>query len=176
MLKIQNNTPLLNDKEIEQLFFNFALHDKNSFFVIDKERKGYDTERKHEAYMDAARYLKDKYNSGHTIVVKNMEHFNASIREAAEELGQGTDVHLYLAPEGGDSFDWHQDDRTVYVKMIKGCKLFSLKTQANETTMMDLVKLHEGNILYIPKGRWHKATPMGPSILLSFGLPNQEDA
>lgn len=176
MLKIQNNTPLLSDKEIEQLFFNFALHEKNSFFVIDKEKKGYDTERRHETFMDAARYLKAKYESGHTIVVKNMEYFNASIQEAAKELADGTDVHLYLAPEGGDSFPWHQDDRAVYVRIERGEKLFALRTKANETTMEQYLKLRTNDVLYIGKGQWHKATPIGPSVLLSFGLPNPVDA
>ena len=170
MLKIQNNSPLLSDKEIEQLFFNYDLHQKKSYYVINKEHKGYETDRPIKNFMDDARYLKEKYESGHTIVIKNMEHFNASIQEAAKELGEGTDVHLYLAPEGGDSFGWHTDDRKVWIKMERGSKIFATESWANETKMIQYIKLHQGNCLVIHKGQRHVADPIGPSVLLSFGV------
>lgn len=158
--------PLLTDEELENIFHSYALHEKNSFFIIDKETKEYQTNRHRESFVDDAQFIKEQYESGHTIVVKNMEYFNASIQEAAEELGPGTDVHLYLTPTDGDSFGYHVDDRNVWVRVLKGIKIFALKF----TGMTSLIKLHEGNTLYIPMDLYHKADTIGPSVLLSFGV------
>jgi mannose-6-phosphate isomerase-like protein (cupin superfamily) len=164
--KIQSNGSLLTNEELDNIFFNYDLHDKNSFFIIDKNTKTYQTNRKRESFVDDAALIRKCYEDGHTIVIKNMEHFNASIQEAAQELGEGTDVHLYLTPEGGDSFEYHTDDRDVWVKMVRGKKMFVKRY----TGMTTLTKLEENQCLFIREGLEHRAVPIGPSALLSFGV------
>lgn len=176
MLKIQKSICLLKKEEIDNLFYNYELFEKNSFYIIDKDRKEYNENNRAPDFQTHIETLQKASSSGHTIVVKNMESFNQEIKEAAEELGAGTDVHLYLvfSEEGGDSFNWHVDDKAVWVKMLYGQKMFGIKSQANETLNIDFIKLRENQCLYIGL-KEHRATPMGPSAMLSFGLPNQAD-
>lgn len=174
MLSIQESTPLLSDDEINNIFYDYDLYLSNSFYIIDKARKEYDENYRASDFKTHLEVLQKASSEGYTIVVKNMETYNSKIQKAANELGIGTDVHLYLVfnKEGGDSFDWHVDDRAVWVKMISGQKIFSLRTQANETVFINMIKLKKNQSLYIGFNE-HRATQMGPSAMLSFGLPNQ---
>lgn len=178
MLKIQNNGCLLKKDEIDNIFYNYELYEKNSFYIIDKKRKEYNEDNRASDFKTHVEILKKASSEGCTVVVKNMEYFNDEIKEAAQELGSGTDVHLYLVfdKENGDSFNWHVDDRAVWVKMIYGEKIFAIKSAANETKFVDYIKLKQNDLLYIGL-REHKAIPLGPSAMLSFGLlPNQVNA
>lgn len=173
MYKIQSSNPLITKEEINTIFFDYDLYLSNSFHIIDRETKEYN-EKDHSAdFQTHIQKLQKASSEGHTIVVKNMETFNSEIQEAAEELAPGTDVHLYLVfdKEDGDSFDWHVDDRSVWIKMIYGEKFFGIRSRANETRFEDHHKIKEGQYLYIGL-KEHRATPMGPSAMLSFGLPN----
>lgn len=176
MLKIQKSGSLLTKDEINSIFFDYDLYLSNSFYVIDKIRKEYNEDNRAPDFKTHVELLQKASREGHTIVVKNMERFNSEIQEAAEELGVGTDCHLYLVfdENGGDSFNWHIDDRPVWVKMLYGQKIFAIKSQANETIFVDMIKLKENQCLYIGLQE-HMATPMGPSAMLSFGLPNPVD-
>jgi hypothetical protein len=177
LLKIQNNGSLLTKDEIKSIFFDYNLYLSKSFYIIDKNKKEYNEDNHSPDFQTHIRKLQEASDQGRTIVVKNMEFFNSEIQEAAEELGAGTDCHLYLVSkkEEGDSFDWHTDDRPVWVKMIFGEKLFSVKSQIGETNSIDYYKLKDANSLYIGL-KEHKATPIGPSAMLSFGLPNLKDS
>ena len=176
MLKIQKFTSLLTKEEINNLFYNYDLFLNNSFYIIDKKTKEYNEDNHTPDFKTHVEKLKKASSEGCTIVVKNMENFNNKIKEIAEELGHGTDTHLYLVFNSttGDSFGWHTDDRSVWVKMIYGEKLFGIKSYANETMFINYIRIKDNECLFIGK-KEHKAIPMGISAMLSFGLPNQED-
>jgi hypothetical protein len=176
LLKIQDSGCLLTKDEIDNIFYNYDLYEKNSFYIIDKERKEYNEDNRAPDFRTHVEILKKASSEGHTVVVKNMEQFNDKIKEVAEQLGRGTDVHLYLvfSKDGGDSFGWHFDDKPVWIKMLYGQKMFAIRSQAGDTKFVDIHKVKENQCLYIGL-KEHKATPMGPSAMLSFGLPNQED-
>jgi ribosomal protein L16 Arg81 hydroxylase len=162
---------LLNKKEIEEIFNDGYLYECNSFFHIDKIRKECDSNLKFDNYLDYASSIRNKFLSGHTIIVINLENFNQAIREISAKLGRDVDVHMYLVPEnGGDAFDFHVDDRDVYIHMIYGNKKFLLK----EDNTIKEYNLSEGSELFIKKGVEHKAIPQGPSCLLSFGVNTRE--
>lgn len=169
---------LLSDQEkIQEIFFDYELHSMDSFFVIDPEKKEYQTNLKFENILDKMIYFKKAWEEGKTIVIKNLENFI----NLTDEFGEGIDIHAYIIPNSqqeGSSFDWHTDDRTVWIKMLWGQKLFSLRYFANETKMDHFIKLDKGKKILIKKGQPHRAVPMGPSCLLSVGLPDssQEDA
>lgn len=156
---------LSNPETIKEIFFDWELHQLKSFFVINSEHKGYE-----EGTFHSMQSLYQAHLDGKTIVIKNLEKFI----DLTDEFGPGIDIHAYIVPnrEGGDSFDWHTDDRSVWVKMLYGTKLFGLRNWANETRMDNLFKVHAGNKVYIPKGQYHIAHPMGASCLLSVGLPD----
>jgi hypothetical protein len=177
LLKIQKSTSLLTKDEINGIIYDYDLYLSNSFYVIDKISKEYNENYRASDFKTHVEILQKASREGCTIVIKNMENFNNEIKEAAEELGSGTDCHLYLVfnQEAGDSFGWHIDDRAVWIKMLYGQKMFGIRSQANETKFEDFIKVKEGQCLYIGF-KEHRATPMGPSAMLSFGLPNQVDA
>lgn len=178
-MKQQKCLPLLNDEEIKYLIYNYYLYERGSFFVIHKEKKGYDLDKNFPDIASEIAYIREAIESGHTIVIKNMEDFNERIEAQAKRFGEGTDVHLYMVPDDkGDSFDWHTDDREVMATVVKGKKKFEREVTIGNKTNIQEHFLEEGDWVHIPKGMPHKATPIGPSILLSFGIPctNQEDA
>jgi hypothetical protein len=176
LLKIQKSTCLLTKDEINSLIYDYDLYLSKSFYIINKERKEYNEDNHSPDFMSHIQKLEKASGEGCTIIVKNMERYNSQIQETAEELAPGTDVHLYLvfAEESGDSFNWHRDDKPVWIKMIYGEKFFSIRSRAKETVFIDSYKVKENGYLYIGL-REHRAEPMGPSAMLSFGLPNQED-
>ena len=107
------------------------------------------------------------FKTGHTLIVKNLENYNENIIKRASEFGEGTNVHMYLVPSGGeDSFDYHQDDRDVFVHLVSGSKKFKIKDSYGEKEH----HLWAGDELFLKKGTLHKAIPTGASCLLSFGV------
>jgi len=169
---------LLNDPDnIRELLFDYELHYLDSFFVIDPEKKEYQTNKQFDSILEKMVYVDKAWVDGKTIVIKNLEKFI----DLTDEFGSGIDIHAYIIPKfqkHGDSFDWHTDDRTVWAKVLWGQKMFAKRYKANETTMESYFKLGPNEKTFIPKGQWHKAIPMGPSCLLSIGLPdsNLKDA
>ena len=168
---------LNNPDSIRELFFDYELHLLDSYYVIDPITKEYQTNRIKDSLLENMVFIDKAYVDGKTIVIKNLEKFI----DLTPEFGPGIDIHAYIVPkftENGDSFDWHTDDRTVWIKMLWGDKLFCKRYQANETIMETYSKMSGGQKCLIPKGQYHRAVPMGPSCLLSVGLPdsNPKDA
>lgn len=162
---------LLDKKEIEKIFNDGYLYECNSFFFIDKIKKECNSNLKFDNYLDYALEIREKFLLGHTVVVLNLENFNEAIRKKCALLGRDVDAHMYLVPKNGeDAFDFHVDDRDVYVNMVYGRKKFLLKENDN----IKEYDLSEGSELFIKKGVEHKAVPQGPSCLVSFGVNVRE--
>ncbi len=158
--------PLITPKEISEIFSSGWLYDQNSFYFIDRSTKNYDEARDKTNFIKESKLLYEKYQTGHTLIIKNLESCNEVIKQRAKNLGDNTDVHMYLVPPNGkDSFNFHQDDRDVIVHLVSGQKTFYLKDGDHEKEY----KLKPGDELFIKKETWHKAVPDGPSCLLSFG-------
>lgn len=168
---------LSNPKLIRELFFDYELHLLNSFYVIDPITKEYQTNKINDSLLENMVFIDKAYVDGKTIVIKNLEKFI----DLTSEFGPNIDIHAYIVPqftENGDSFDWHTDDRSVWIKMLWGIKQFILRYETKGTIMENFIKIDAGNKIFIRKGQYHKASPMGASCLLSVGLPdsNQEEA
>lgn len=162
---------LNNQDQIRELFFDYELHLLDSFYVIDPITKEYQTNRIKDSLLENMVFIDKAYVDGKTIVIKNLEKFI----DLSSEFGPDIDIHAYIVPkfvENGDSFDWHTDDRSVWVKMLWGQKIFALRYHANETVMENYIRLDPGRKIFIPKGQYHRASPMGASCLLSVGLPD----
>lgn len=173
-MKKQSSMPLLNKQEIAEIFSSSFLYENKSFFVIDKETSSYDTKRSSKNFIEEASYVRSKFQSGHTIIVKNLESYNTKIRKKCAELGPDVDVHMYLVSEIGDSsFLFHKDDRDVLIHMLYGEKdfFFRMDSSLHETS----TKLGPCEELFIPQGQQHKALPKGSSCLLSFGIKKNID-
>ena len=138
----------------------------NSFHYIENDLT-YDKNRQEESFIEESKLLYKKYSEGHTIIVKNLEHFNENIRKKAAELGPYVDVHMYLTPKSAEaSFPYHTDKRDVLIHMIYGEKTFALKKENEE----EMHALKANDELFLPKQYAHKAIPNGASCLLSFGM------
>jgi hypothetical protein len=162
----QGFMPLLSKLEISQIFNDGHLLELGSFHVIDKVTKTYDINRKRGSFLEEAAFIRTAYQDGHTIIVKNLEHYNEQIRRQSVNLGRDVSVHLYLVPpKGSDSFDFHIDDTDVWLKMLYGEKKVFCKTASG----VEEHHLKSEDELFIKKGVFHKAEPMGASCMLSFG-------
>lgn len=158
---------LLSKKDIEDIFSSSFFYENECLYIIDKETKTYQTDKAYKNFLEYAGAVRRAFLSGHTIIVKNLEKYNSAIQKKCFELGENVDVHMYLVPpEGTSSFDYHVDDRDVWVHMVYGKKEFHIREPNNEK----VTHLSPGDFLFISKGTEHKAVPHGASCLLSFGI------
>lgn len=170
---IQNTWPLITADEIEKCFTDNQLLEKKSFFIIETDKKGYNTNRNPGTYIEEIQTIKNAYNDGFTIVVKNMENYNEAIRKKAAEYGRDVDVCMFLSPREGSSFGWHKDEEDVYVHLVSGKKVFFVEYPFGEHQASSIIERHilvPGDVLHIPPGYSHCAFTLGSSIHLSFGV------
>ncbi len=169
-MKTQNFYSLLKPEDILNILSSGKLFEKASFHYIEKESKTYDQKRDKSNFLSEANLIYEKYKTGHTIIIKNLEGFNLNIRKRAAQLGANVDVHMYLVPPSGESsFPFHQDEKDVVIHMVYGEKTFILKNEEVEKS----IHLQAGDELKISKDTWHRAIPQGASCLLSFGIPRE---
>lgn len=166
------NSPPIAPLDIQKILTNSRLLDLKSFHVI--ESGTYDEYGvEHETHIDEIQRILNAMKEKKTIIVKNMESYNIQIMRAAKSLGEDTNVHMYLTPEGGESFPPHRDDRNVLIEMLWGKKDFLIYNEPmNDGTYAALnpVSLEKGESLFLPRLYQHKAKPITASCLLSFGV------
>lgn len=161
-------TPLLEAQELSRILRSTYLHDLSSFYIVEHDGTYVDDER--FTYGDPvyrALEIQHRFERGHTILIKNLEHWNAPIVRECQRLGGDTNVHLYASPAGGSAFDWHADDRDVYIYVQQGQKKFQLRSA---TGAVETFVVGPGERLFIPYGVQHRASAQdGASVHLSFG-------
>lgn len=72
------------------------------------------------------------------------------------------DIHLFYSPKSSYSFGWHRDSVTVFLYVLKGKKIVSLKNKK--------YILRESQGIIIPKGALHKVFSDKNTWALSLGL------
>lgn len=160
---------LIGREEITEIFSNEYLHDLGSFYIIESDG----TYRDEEKFAFGTAPLKmseleSAYRRGHTILVKNLENWNERIQLRCRELGESTNVHLYVSPQGGSAFDWHCDDRDVYIHVQDGMKNFQVKEPHG---IINNYQVQLETCLYIPYGLSHRGDAQkSSSFHLSFGV------
>lgn len=159
---------LIHKTEVSQILQNAYLHDLKSHYIVTRD--GSYEDKKTFAFgiaPDRIKLLEEAFQRGLTILVKDLENWSESIQRKCRILGASTNTHMYLTPESGTSFDWHTDDRDVYVFVQAGEKMFEV-----EEFNGDIATYHlkEGSLLFIPYGAKHRAQAKGPSVHLSFGV------
>lgn len=157
--------PLLTREEINSILNNSHFYTNGLMFVI--EENGYNLDLPWELKLaDYMSHVRTSYWSGKTIVVKGLENYNEKIAQYSRDLGLGTDVHMYLTPENGTAFGFHEDDRTVHIRRIFGNKSFIIKRGGADLPY----DLHDEYAVRIEQGESHRALVDGPSCHLSFGI------
>ncbi|MEX2985602.1 cupin domain-containing protein [Streptomyces sp. C36] len=127
---------------------------------------------------------------GASLVLDSIEEMHPPIAAAAEALERfvctPVQVNAYASWTAEEGFGTHWDDHAVVVVQVRGAKrwrLYGATRQApawrdvefpeepQDEPVAEIV-LHEGDILYVPRGWWHAVTAdQGqPSLHLSFGL------
>lgn len=128
--------------------------------------------------------------SGATLVLDHLDHINPAVCNLAmaieRTLGSSTWVNLYASWGTTRGFDLHWDDHDVFALQLSGSKRWQLHHPTRQwplqTDVEDnippgaesvpmLVDLSPGDVLYVPHGWWHFASPLEePSLHLTFGV------
>lgn len=159
---------LISKEDVELSFVNAYLHDIHSHFIVSRDGK-YDDAKSFDWALVPERIqtLKEAFDNGHTIVVKDMENWNLAIINRCRDFDGFTDVHMYVSPVGATGFGWHTDDKDVYVHMQIGTKIFEVE---EPNGAISRYSLEPGDVLFIPYGARHRAIATNvPSVHLGFG-------
>jgi 50S ribosomal protein L16 3-hydroxylase len=131
------------------------------------------------------------FRDGWSLVLRHCERFDDGLRAladavAAENEGDVT-LHIFATPRGFHSFGWHYDCEDVLIVQTSGAKEYFLRENTvnprptldamprdmqyeRETSPAIASLLVAGDCLYIPRGWWHAARGVEPSLSLSIGV------
>jgi len=134
--------------------------------------------------------LTAELRDGATLVLDNVDELHRPVRQIAESLERifrvRVQVNCYSGWRQSHGFDVHWDDHDVFVLQVSGRKQWKVygmtrpwplarDSQAADPpaeTMWEGV-LEDGDLLYIPRGWWHVATPLDePTLHLTVGVNN----
>lgn len=160
---------VINSDDVRDMIRNTYLHDQQSLYIVTSEGNYEDSKFFHFGIIpDRIKKIEKAYNSGHTIIIKELENWNEAIQKRCNEFENATNVHLYQTPQNGTGFGWHTDDRDVYIYMQIGEKCFEVE-EPDQT--IKRYELKPGSRLFIPYGAKHRALPtLAPSVHLGFGV------
>ena len=120
---------------------------------------------------------------GATLVLDAVDELHPPVRDVAEAL-EGVfrvrvQVNGYAGWRTSHGFDLHFDDHDVFVLQIAGrkdWKIYGLSPERPDTPIWE-GRLEDGDLLYIPRGWWHVATPLDePTLHLTVGVSNPTGA
>lgn len=136
-----------------------------------------------------ARFLR-LLHAGATLVINRMESHSLPIRHLCSEVGRFAGSvpvsNAYLSLGGSGTFGKHWDTHDVFVLQLIGRKRWQvfaptfplplsehrstgLEAQCSDMPLLDTT-LEAGDLLYLPRGFWHRAIPLAePSLHLSVG-------
>jgi hypothetical protein len=129
---------------------------------------------------------------GATLLINNISNLAPPIAELAanveRELGHRTHVNAYLSFGAQSAFLTHADGHDVIIVQVHGSKHWrcygehepSPARGGHTTALNDVVwedALHPGDVLYVPRGDVHAATPIqSPSVHLTIGVTENTGA
>ncbi len=136
--------------------------------------------------------LIQQLQNGATLVVDAVDELYEPLTSLAESLEllfhEHIQINLYTGWHTSPGFDLHWDDHDVIVLQLDGRKSWAVYGESRRLPLTrDLEKnitppespiwqdtLTDGDLLYIPRGWWHVATPLAePSLHLTIGIPNR---
>lgn len=142
------------------------------------------------------RFIKDvlysHLSAGATLVVNSLEESCGIVAEICREIGQyalcGVTANAYASFGGPAATNIHWDTHDVFVVQLLGKKHWQVfeptlelpvsnqvsnhrKSEAPQNPSLDLI-LEEGDVLYLPRGWWHRVSPIdgAETIHLAVGL------
>ncbi len=153
--KKAEHSSIISSTDVELMLKNEYLRDKKAIFHVDNDQS-------------SKPLTSELLDISQTIIIKELEFWNKKVSTLASQFSSSTNVHLYYSPPFATAFDWHADDRDVYIVLQKGEKLFEVEEPDQSISRYLLT---EGSELFIPYGAKHRAhTTDVLSIHLSFGI------
>ncbi|MCB0540975.1 MAG: cupin-like domain-containing protein, partial [Bacteroidetes bacterium] len=147
------------------------------------------TERRGEYQELSISKLNLLLSEGCTLILNAVERFDDNILELKKKFidifKEVIQVNLYLSQPGTYGFDLHYDPHEVFIIQIEGEKEwelfdFTLKkplrnqryfSQSKPKKKTKNITLKKGDVLYVPRGLWHKAVAQKKSSLhLTVGV------
>jgi ribosomal protein L16 Arg81 hydroxylase len=132
--------------------------------------------------------LGDQLRSGATLKLNDVDEMHDNLADLCRtlelELHSRIHANVYAAWFTHQGFDTHWDDHEVLIAQIHGRKEWRVFRPEKKYPISDEVslssapseepswrgKLHPGDVLYIPRGWWHDAVPVGePTMHITLG-------
>lgn len=139
--------------------------------------------------------LTRELREGATLVLDNVDELHRPVRRLAESLERifrvRIQVNAYSGWRTSHGFDLHWDDHDVFILQVAGRKHWKVygmtrpfplgrDSQAADVPPTEVLwegLLQDGDLLYIPRGWWHVATPLDePTLHLTVGVNNPTGA
>jgi len=134
-------------------------------------------------------------NKGATLVIDWLQLLDEFVyhfcQELARDFNSEVNINSYISCPSKQGFDVHFDKHDVFIVQVEGQKrwrifeptLIKTPIQAMEVNQDDCLRpdpdkespycdcvLSEGDVLYIPRGHWHYAVAVSPSVHLTVGI------
>jgi hypothetical protein len=135
--------------------------------------------------------LTRELRDGATLVLDSVDELHRPIRRIAESLERvfhvRVQVNSYAGWRSSHGFDLHWDDHDVFILQVAGRKHWQvydvtrpyplgrdvMRSTTPPTEVLWEGLLQSGDLLYIPRGWWHVATPLDePTLHLTVGVNN----
>ncbi|HYP14094.1 MAG TPA: cupin domain-containing protein, partial [Bryobacteraceae bacterium] len=139
--------------------------------------------------------LTRELREGSTLVLDSVDELHEPVTELAEALERvfrvRIQVNAYAGWRTSHGFDLHWDDHDVFILQVAGRKHWKVYGMTRKYPLARDVEpadeppqdvlweglLHDGDLLYIPRGWWHVATPLDePTLHLTVGINNHTGA
>ena len=123
--------------------------------------------------------LSRELREGATLVLDNVDELHRPVRQMAQALERAFHVRVQVNSYSGfrtsHGFDLHWDDHDVFILQVAGRKQWKVYGMTRRFPLASDVEsaeppatealweglLEDGDLLYIPRGWWHVATPLG---------------
>lgn len=123
-------------------------------------------------------------NDGCTLIVHAVEELMENIAGVVDVIeclvNEKVQANLYACFKKGQGFDVHWDNHDVFVLQVLGSKDWTVYYPTENKDCLDHLEkpiwsdiLKQGELLYMPRGYWHEAKSIGPTIHITFGFTNR---
>ncbi|MDT0593319.1 JmjC domain-containing protein [Glaciecola petra] len=134
--------------------------------------------------------LREQIISGQTLEIDNLQEVDPAIRgfcdSCSDDFNTEVNINAYVSHPSAQGFNLHYDFQDVFILQTEGIKrwyiyepselwpceekLFEATESGNASPYLD-IELKPGDVLYIPRGHWHKAIAVEPCIHLTVTVP-----
>lgn len=132
--------------------------------------------------------LREQVISGQTIEIDNLQEVDPTIRAMCDacsaEFNTEVNINAYISHPAAQGFNLHYDLQDVFIIQTEGIKRWCVyepteiwptraKSDDLDPTSVPYLEilLRPGDVLYIPRGHWHKAQAVEPCVHLTVTVP-----